>query len=173
MFLRGQGNAQYLLNPTVLRTEPSREHRLYNDFCRRFPREVRQCENTIEKLQLMQHFRLQTRALDISESPLVALYFACAPSKKYPTIQSDGTTGEQNNWGEITFFRAGPNERKKFDDTAIKTFDSSTVSILANTTDSPRYPRAFAFLPTSTTTAITTICITTDMMLPSTPKSGL
>lgn len=133
MFLRGQGNAQYLLNPTVLRTEPSREHRLYNDFCRRFPREVRQCENTVEKLQLMQHFGLQTRALDISENPLAALYFACAPKKKYPTLQSDGTICEQSSWGEITFFRAGQNEKGKSDDTAIKTYDSSTVSILANT----------------------------------------
>lgn len=124
LFARGQGNSRYIANPTVLRTDPAREHRLYEDFIRRFPNEIRRCENTIDKLQLMQHFRLQTRILDLSENPLVALYFAVAPSKKYPTVNSQS---ENSSWGEISFFR---NEDK--DGRNQKSYIGDTVTILAN-----------------------------------------
>ena len=74
----------------------------------------------MDRLILMQHFGLPTRALDITENPLAALYFACSPMKKFnknPQLELDA-------WGEIAVFR----ETKE-----LKSISSTTVSIIAST----------------------------------------
>ena len=74
---RGHTNANYFNIPTVFRNHTEKESLLFNEFERKFPTELSNCRSTVEKLLFMQHYGLETRILDVTESPLVALYFAC------------------------------------------------------------------------------------------------
>lgn len=56
-----------------------------------YPALFEKCNNEIEKLVTMQHYTLPTRLLDVTKSPLVALYFACA--------------GNKNESGRVTFLK--------------------------------------------------------------------
>ena len=69
-------------------------------------------KNTLESLALMQHYGVPTRILDLTESALVALYFACSNSKK-----------DDLN-GEIIVFDI-PTE-------SVRYYNSDRVTILAN-----------------------------------------
>lgn len=120
IFYRGQNNANYLLVPSALRGNTDTEHLLIQEFCRRFPDEIKKCDTAMEKLVLMQHYGLHTRCLDITEAPLPALYFACADFKKF------ATDSNMDKWGEILLFHALNEDDQKYP-------DSNTVSIMANT----------------------------------------
>ena len=129
VFYRGQVNANYLLAPYSLRVAPENEHLLVEAFSRRFANEVDSCRNAVSKLALMQHYNLKTRFMDITESPLAALYFSCVPYKKYRRVSEDE---EKAAWGEIVLFR----ETAKDGETRpeqLKTAESSNASIIANT----------------------------------------
>ena len=68
VFYRGQGNANFPINPTSLRKNPKNENFMIEAFSRHFSSEVESCTTDMARLVLMQHFGLGTRALDISES---------------------------------------------------------------------------------------------------------
>ena len=125
VFYRGQGNANFLINPNSLRINPENERNLIEAFSRKFSHEIESCSSNMARLVLMQHFGLSTRALDISESPLAALYFACSPMKKFCKNRNE----ELSNWGEIVLFR-DPDEEKADNS---KPVHSNTVSLLAST----------------------------------------
>jgi len=74
------------------------------------PAEFIDDSTTLEKLVRMQHFSLPTRILDLTENPLVALYFAC---KSKP-----------DRHGEVVTLSIPVDK--------IKYYDSDTVSILSN-----------------------------------------
>lgn len=128
IFYRGQTNANYLLKPASLRVNPKNEHLMIEAFCRKFYSEMNHCNSSMEKLMIMQHYQLPTRCLDVSENPLMALYFACSHMKKFRTrtIPLDEET-----WGEIILFREPQIEDKKPE--RLKTIESSNISIMANT----------------------------------------
>lgn len=128
VFYRGQGNANFSINPNSLRKNPANEHRLIDAFYRKFPDELDACHTDMARLVVMQHFGIGTRALDISENPLAALYFACSPMKKFCQNREE----EMSNWGEITIFR-DPNINEESRPDEIKTIRSTTVSIMAST----------------------------------------
>ncbi len=128
VFYRGQGNANYPINPNSLRINPENEQRMIESFERRFSTEVNACENDMARLVLLQHFGVGTRALDVSENPLAALYFACSPMKKF----NKNREKESSDWGEITLFKTPKkNDEKKPEE--LKPIHSTTVSILAST----------------------------------------
>ncbi|MCF0241356.1 MAG: FRG domain-containing protein [Treponema sp.] len=127
VFYRGQGNANYTVNPTVLREKPKNENKMIQDFYRHFPFEIDSCKNDMARLVLMQHFGLSTRALDISENPLASLYFTCSPMKKF----NQNIEAEKKRWGEVVIFKESEKEN---DDTnnKLKAIQSTVVSILAS-----------------------------------------
>ena len=128
VFFRGQNNANFLLTPNCLRVNPKNEHLMIEAFTRKFFDELNKYQSSMEKLVVMQHFQLPTRCLDISENPLMALYFACSHMKKFRTKI---IKPEEENWGEIIIFQE-PYE-KDVKPEKLKSIESSNVSVIANT----------------------------------------
>lgn len=113
-YFRGHANKQYELKPSIYRDKRwySNEEKMIKEILIRCPSDFSGMSSSFEKLVKMQHYDLPTRLLDLTENPLVALYFACVGS------------AEKEVDGEILFFKI-----PKFD---IKYFDSDTVSVISN-----------------------------------------
>ena len=127
---RGHTNANYLMLPSVMRNLMDKEDLLYEEFCRRFPNEIHHCENSMEKLVFMQHYKTVTRTLDLSENPLFGLFFACADDKRFRL----NTTGNRYKWGEVILVRAPEDEWNKETHyrSDIRYPHNSLVSVLSN-----------------------------------------
>lgn len=113
-FFRGHANKNFTLLPSIYRKKNwySNEDKIIREMLIRCPREFSSMNSSFEKLVKMQHYNLPTRLLDLTENPLVALYFACT---------GDDEEGQD---GEIIFF--------KIPKSKIKYFDSDTVSVVSN-----------------------------------------
>ena len=87
-FYRGHSNKDWRLLPSLYRSGILNfEEKLVNEFIRRRPDEFSENDGVFNVLAKMQHYGLQTRLLDVTENPAVALYFACCENK-------DETDGE-------------------------------------------------------------------------------
>lgn len=113
-FYRGHSDKEYNLRPSIYREKRwfSNEDKLMREIILRCPNEFSSMSTAFEKLVKMQHYDLPTRLLDLTENPLVALFFSCVG---VPEIDKDG---------EMLFFKIGKSE--------IKYFDSDTVSVISN-----------------------------------------
>ncbi len=95
IYYRGQSQQQYTLKPKLYRKieghiDDDENYLIYEkEICNRAKLEYADffddCNNSIDELALMQHYGIPTRLLDVTENPLVALYFACVNN-----IKNDG-----------------------------------------------------------------------------------
>ena len=112
ILFRGHSKVSYDLKPSLFRKKEwlSNERKMYLELMAKCPAEFERLESHIEKLAEMQHYGLPTRLLDVTQNPLVALYFACETQPSY--------------YGEIIVFSQ--------DLDSIKYFQSDTVALLAS-----------------------------------------
>jgi len=74
---RGQADAAWRLLPSVYRNDnPRRESEYFKSAQLNCPQEFPNGCSTFDALVKMQHFSIPTRLIDVTDSPLVALYFA-------------------------------------------------------------------------------------------------
>jgi len=114
---RGQRDSSWDNIPGLFRPDLSKlalsEKRAVRDLVSVHPGEFQSDETMFDRLVRMQHFGLPSRLMDVSQNPLVALYFATEADPK-----------DEESDGVVTAF-AIPEEREKY-------FDSDCVSCLAN-----------------------------------------
>ncbi len=114
LFYRGHSDANYGLHPHLLREArlEQQESTLFNELLSLKPDVFARDGTAFEKLVRMQHYSLPTRLLDITSNPLIALFFACNEDAK------------KSCDGDVVVFTVRSS--------AIKFFDSDTVSLIAN-----------------------------------------
>jgi len=119
LFFRGHSDAAFNLLPGVYRNSGwiKNEDVMLKELILRCSGEFTFGDSTFQTLVRMQHYSLPTRLLDITENPLIALFFACHEER--PT----------NRDGEVIVFRIP----RIF----VKYFDSDTVSVIANISRCP------------------------------------
>lgn len=78
IYYRGQSNEEWEIRCSLFRENLLlNEEKLNNEILNRKPNDFLNCNNSLEKLILMQHYGIPTRLIDVTTNPLVALYFAC------------------------------------------------------------------------------------------------
>ncbi|MDO6777122.1 FRG domain-containing protein [Shewanella sp. 3_MG-2023] len=115
IFYRGHNDKKFELTPSIYRKNEwfTNESKIIREIIGRCPNEFQHMKTSFEKLVKMQHYDLPTRLLDVTENPLVALYFACLSKENEPDKD-----------GELLLFKV-PNK-------LIRYYDSDRVTILSN-----------------------------------------
>lgn len=83
LFYRGHSRMDYSLLPGIKREKNWRqkENIMYQELLVRCAQDFAHCQTHLDYLVEMQHYGLPTRLLDITENPLVALYFTCCSNR--------------------------------------------------------------------------------------------
>ena len=112
IFYRGHNSLDHDLAPSLLRSAGNRKHEknILRELMSIHPSEFAGDTSVFEQLVRMQHFSLPTRLLDVSNNPLVGMYFVCSSLF--------------NEDGEVI--------RITLDRGSVKYYDSDTASCIAN-----------------------------------------
>ena len=114
LYFRGEQWCEWRPIPSVFRQGLADvEDKMLIDLIALRPEEMGGAGTALEQLLLAQHYKLSTRLLDVTRNPLVALFFACEEAVEH-----------DDHDGRLHVF-AVP-------ESLIKTFDSDTISIIAN-----------------------------------------
>lgn len=88
VFFRGHSDSDFSVKPSIYRENPSSgelyvksEEKFCSGIIRECPAEFDSLATGFDMLVKMQHYELPTRLLDVTENPLVGLYFACLEPK--------------------------------------------------------------------------------------------
>lgn len=121
-FYRGQNDIEFSYIPSALRfpNNINCEHLISKEYHRQLYELFDECKNAMEEQVHMQHYGVGSRVLDILEDPLIALWGACDKG-------SDIKGETDKKYGEVSFWCLD-----RLDD-KLKSYDSSTVSVIANT----------------------------------------
>ena len=125
LYFRGERDCRWDLHPSVMR--PSRdgsfklrdkEGDMLRDLIAKRPEDFSDTTSALEQLVIAQHHGLKTRLLDVTRDPCVAMFSAC------DARDSAGMSHRNNMDGELHVFSV-PHK-------LVKSFDSDTISIIAN-----------------------------------------
>lgn len=112
---RGHNVYSWKLEPSLYRKHNqkyiSSEHHLINDAIINYPNDFTHHETNFEKLAFLQHYQIPTRLLDLTENPLVALYFACSGNNTTQNasvniLSIDDSLVKYNNSDSVTILSA-------------------------------------------------------------------
>lgn len=119
IFFRGQSNASWKLEPSLLRKNKTvgekayyqQEDLLFNEALVHHIYEFKGTNNTIEKLAIMQHYGIPTRLMDVTRNFFVALFFACEDALT--------TKEDQQKDAKVFIFKTAQDIVKHYDDLEI------------------------------------------------------
>ena len=125
IFFRGERDSSWCLYPSVMRPSKDKtfklrfhEGEMLRGLISKRPEDFSGMNSALEQMVVAQHHGLRTRLLDVTRNPGVALFNAC--DDRDPA----GTKCDNRMDGRIHVF-AAPREM-------VKSFDSDTISIIAN-----------------------------------------
>lgn len=120
---RGHENRRWSTQPSILRGNTPYlpyEHDMARDLISYHPQEFQSDVTMFDRLVRMQHYGLPTRLVDVTQNPLVALYFATGVCK----VRDENTGEETETDGSVSAYHV-PDDRRRY-------YDSNTVALLAN-----------------------------------------